>query len=235
MDIYLASPNTQQQAEHCEDMNVLLSFAIFSDWLYRYQQTFDKILIDSGAYSELNSGKKIDIEMYKDWSLQWHNKAVAIAGLDDIRGDYKKSLSNYNKIPWSFPTWHDTDPLEVIPDLVAIAKERKTWLGIGLLPPRQNKEKIIRQALELIPENIHLHGWALRAYSHISRFNSMDSTNWWRDAMGLRTLNQLKHLTYGECLEIVVKRYKRENRMMDKSTHSQQTTIFDLINDEKGI
>lgn len=226
--IYLASPNTQQQAEHCVDMPVLLSFAIFSNWLHRYQQCFSRILIDSGAFSELNSDKKIDIEQYKDWSMQWIDKADAIAGLDDIKGDWKKSLLNYSKIEWTFPTWHDTDPLELIPELVAMSRERKTWLGIGLLPPRQNKEKIIKQALELIPDSIHIHGWAMREYSHIRRFDSMDSTNWWRDAMSVRS--QLPWLHYGEALEIVVKRYQRENRL-HKDSNMQQSTIFELINE----
>lgn len=212
MDVYLASPNTQQQAEHCGDMNVLLSFASFSKWLWQYQPSFDKVLIDSGAYSELNSGKKIDIEAYKDWSVKWINRAEAIAGLDDISGDWKRSLRNYEKIAWSFPTWHDTDPIELLDDLIAISKERKTWLGIGLMPPRQNKEKIIREALWRIPRDIHVHGWALRAYTHITKLDSVDSTNWWRDAMALR--KQLHWLHYGECLDLIIKRYKRETRQI---------------------
>lgn len=212
MDVYLASPNTQQQAEHCSNMNVLLSFASFSNWLWQYQASFRKVLIDSGAYSELNSGKKIDIQAYKDWSGKWIGYAEAIAGLDDISGDYNRSLKNYAAIEWSFPTWHDTDPLEILPELIAIAQERKTWLGIGLMPPRQNKEKIIREALEQIPESIHVHGWALRAYTHIRRLDSVDSTNWWRDAMAIR--KNLHWLHYGECLDLIIKRYQRETRII---------------------
>ncbi len=217
MDVFLASPGTQQQAEHCGGMNVLLSFASFNPWLWQYQSSFRKVLIDSGAYSELNSGKVIDIEAYKDWSLKWKGYAEAIAGLDDIRGDWKRSLANYAKNEWSFPTWHDTDPLELLTDLIAISKERKTWLGIGLMPPRQGKEKIIRDALDLIPESIHVHGWALRAYTHIRRLDSVDSTNWWRDAMDLR--KKLYWLHYGECLDLIIKRYQRETRIIrDVST-----------------
>lgn len=147
MRVYLASPTTQQQAEHVADMPVLLSFGTFKPWLYRYQQCFKRILIDSGAYSELNSGKQIDLQAYKDWSQQWVGVADAIAGLDDIRGDYKKSLKNYSAIPWSFPTWHDSDPVELIPELVAMAQERKTWLAIGFVPPRSGKERLLRHAL----------------------------------------------------------------------------------------
>jgi hypothetical protein len=213
VDVYLASPNTQQQAEHVAGMPVLLSYACFADWLHGgYQQSFKRILIDSGAYSELNSGKKIDIAKYRDWSERWQGHADAIAGLDDIRGDWRRSLANYAEIPWGFPTWHDSDPLELLRDLVPMARERGGWIGIGLVPPRQRKERIIREALGCIPDDLHVHGWALRAYTHIRRLDSVDSTNWWRDAMKLRTLPDTKHLTYGECLEIVVKRYQRWTR-----------------------
>ena len=33
LTVYLASPNTQQQAEHASGMPVLLSYAIYAPWL----------------------------------------------------------------------------------------------------------------------------------------------------------------------------------------------------------
>ena len=56
MIVYLASPNTQQQAEHVAGMPVLLSYACYSPWL------------DSGAFSEFARGKKIDLAAYSDWA-----------------------------------------------------------------------------------------------------------------------------------------------------------------------
>jgi len=157
MDVYLASPNTQQQAEHACNMPVLLSFAIFAPWLDKYQQTFKRLLIDSGAYSEMNSGKKIDGVKYLDWCQRWSGHADAIAGLDDISGDWKRSLSNYEQFG-GFPTFHDTDPPELLDDLIPIAKERGNWIGIGIKPPRDGKESFIRSACERIPDDIHIHG-----------------------------------------------------------------------------
>jgi len=217
--VYLASPNTQQQAEHVADMPVLLSFACYSGWLDRYQQTFKRILIDSGAYSEMNSGKAIDVSEYADWASRWADHADAIAGLDDIRGDWRRSLRNYEIV--GFPTFHDTDPPELLDDLVPLARERGRWLGIGLMPPRYNKERWLRETLDRIPGDIHVHGWALRAYTRIRRLDSVDSTNWWRD--GMKVAAQLPWLTYGECLEIVVKRYQREHRVL---VDSEQCDLF---------
>lgn len=229
MIVYLASPNTQQQAEHVADMPVLLSFACYSDWISKgYQQSFSRILIDSGAYSEFNSGEKIDIDDYSSWASMWIGHADAIAGLDDIGGDWRKSLRNYEQFPVGFPTFHESDPPELLDDLVQISTERNQWLGVGLIPPREGKESFIRSVVDRVPESIHLHGWALRRYTHIRRLDSVDSTNWWRDAMKLRTVPDLQHLTYGECLEIVVKRYKRWERSVSDVKSGDYSLFADV-------
>ena len=227
MEVYLASPNTQQQAEHCSGMPVLLSFASFSPWMWQYQPTFERVLIDSGAYSELTGHYKADVGKYKDWSAKWRGHADAIAGLDDIRGDWKTSMANYAAIPWSFPTFHDSDPPGLLPELVAMAQERKTWLGIGLVPPREGKENFIRSVCDRVPDDLHIHGWALRRYTHIRRLNSVDSTNWWRDAMAIR--QKLPWLTYGETLDLIIKRYQRWTRTI-RDVDTENLGLFDEVN-----
>lgn len=219
--VYLASPNTQQQAEHACDMPVLLSFAICPGWMDRYQQTFSRILIDSGAYSELNSGVKIDVSEYAEWMKRWDDHADAIAGLDDISGDWRRSLANYEY--GGFPTFHDTDPPELLSDLIELSRERRNWIGVSVKPPREgkDKERWVRTTVEKIPPDLHLHFWAGRRFTKFRRIDSVDSTNWWRDAMKLRTINGLQHLTYGECLDIVVKRYKRETRTIEELVECQ--------------
>lgn len=208
MKVYLASPNTQQQAEHVCDMPVLLSFAIYSPWLDKYQQSFGRILIDSGAYSEMNSGKKVDVAEYTEWAKRWEGHADAFAGLDDISGDWRRSMENYKH--GGFPTYHDTDPTELLDELIPMARERGGWIGLGIKPPREGKERWLRDTCDRIPSDLHVHGWALRAYTKVRRLDSVDSTNWWRDAMMYR--RDLPFLTYGECLGIVVKRYQRWDR-----------------------
>lgn len=88
-------------------------------------------------------------------------------------------------------------------------------MGIGLKPPRlKSKEKFVRATCDRIPDDIHIHGWALRGFANVRRLDSMDSTNWFRDALQLRMMRELKHLTFGEALEIIVKRYQREDRVI---------------------
>ncbi len=229
MIIYLASPNTQQQAEHVSGMPVLLSYACWSPWLDKaYSASFSRLLIDSGAFSEFSTGKKIDLSAYADWSERYKGHADAIAGLDSIAGDWRQSLKNYDSFPEGFPTFHESDPVELLDDLVALVKFRKQWLGLGLIPPRTGKEKWVRAACERIPEGIHVHGWAMREYTHVRRIDSVDSSNWWRDSMKIRL--DLPWLTYGECLEIVVKRYQRWQRLIrDKS--EETPSLFSGLED----
>lgn len=209
---YLASPNSQVQAAAVENMPVLLSFAIYSNWMDKYQATFSRILIDSGAYSVMNSGKSIDLQAYKDFCDRFYGRADACAGLDDIEGDWRQSLKNYEVC--GFPTFHDTDPPELLDDLIPIARERGGWIGVGLKPPRQGKRDWVRATLDRIPPDLHVHGWALRLYRDEPRLDSVDSTNWWRDGFAVRKLNLCAHLTYAEALEVVVKRYQRERRII---------------------
>ena len=213
MIVYLASPNNSQQAEHLEGMPVLLSFALWSPFMDQYHPGFKRILIDSGAFSEMNSGKKVDLAEYRDWIPRWGGHADAVAGLDDIQGDWKRSLANYEAVPGTFPTFHDTDPPQLLDDLIPMARERGGWLGLGLMPPRQGKEAWVRAACDRIPDDLHVHGFALRLYTHIRRLDSVDSTNWWRDAAKIR--NEFPWLHWGEALEIIVKRYQRWKRIIE--------------------
>lgn len=224
MDVYLASPNTQQQAEHCSGMSVLLSYASFNNWMWQYQPTFKRVLIDCGAYTEMTTGKKVVVPAFGEWSQPWRGHAVAIAGVDDINGDWRQSMANYQALPWTFPTIHDSDPPELLPELVAMAQERSTWLGIGLVPPREAKENFVRWVCDNVPEGLHLHGWALRRYTHVRRLNSVDSTNWWRDAMKLR--QKLPWLTYGECLDLMVRKYQRWTRQI-RDVETNVVGLFD--------
>lgn len=227
---YLSSPVTQQQLQAAAGMPVLFSYALFPKHAWKgYLQSFARVLIDSGAFSVMNSGKRVDVAAYAEWSRPWIEEADAIAGLDDIEGDWRKSLKNYEAQPWAFPTFHDSDPAELLEDLVAMARERSGWIGVGVVPPRHGKAAWITETLNRIPADLHVHGWALGAYSGLRAFRqrasvSFDSTNWWQDAMAIRTLPDCAHLHYGECLDIVVKRYQREARLktVETATESQE-------------
>jgi hypothetical protein len=208
---YLGSPGNQLQADAARGMPVLVSFASWQKFkpLTQWMPSFDEVLVDSGAYSEMNSGVVVDLDEYLGWveAIPW---ATNWAGLDDINGNWKRSLKNYER--GGFPTIHDTDPPELLDDLIPIARAAGNWIGIGLSPPRQGKERFVRDTIERIPDDLHIHGWALGMYTHLA-LDSIDSTHWWREAMKYR--DALPWLTYGEALEISVKKAQRLDRIQE--------------------
>lgn len=228
MTVYLASPMSQVQADKAADMPVLVSFALYCQWMDKYQQSWGKVLVDSGAYTEMNTGRCVDLCAYKDFAARWSGRAEAIAALDDISGDWRRGLRNLEQGP-GFPTIHSSDPDGLLDDLIPAARERGGWIGVGLVPPRTEKHTAwLQRTLERIPSDLHVHGWALRKWWHrLKRIDSVDSTNWWRDAMALRARAGLSYLTYAECLEIVVKRYKRERRRLPEQSNDAQQRLFE--------
>lgn len=228
MKVYLSSPGSQLHADKVRGMDVLVSFALWKPWLARYVPSFNHMLIDSGAYSELTGNAKVDLGEYREWSCQFRGKVDAIAGLDDISGDWKRSLTNYDAIPWGFPTYHETDPPELLKDLLALAKDRGRWIGIGMLPPRVGKREWLLRTCEEIPDGFHVHGWALRGYASVARLDSVDSTNWMRD--GMKVVRAYPWLTYGEALEIVIKRYQRwERQVAREQLQTEFPEILDCL------
>lgn len=107
---------------------------------------------------------------------------------------------------------HEADPPDLLRDLIPMAREQGKWIGLGLTPPRSGKERWVRWACEQIPEDLHVHGWAMREYTRVRRLNSTDSTNWLLDAMAVN--KEFPWLTFGEAVEIIVKRYVRWNRVI---------------------
>lgn len=224
MIFYLSSPGQQMQADYCRDMPVLISYALWSNWMASYTQSYQRILIDSGAYSVFTGKKKVDGIKYRDWCQQWSDTlhVDAIAGLDDIRGDWKRSLENYERYG-GFPTFHESDPPELLPDLLDISKSRGMWIGIGLKPPRSGKWEFVKRTLSRIPQGHHVHFWAGGEYCGHPRVDSCDSTRWFRDAWEYK--NQMEFLTPAECVELVVKRYKRMNKL--PLVPADKPTLFD--------
>lgn len=231
---YLGSPNNQMQADYCSGMPVLLSYALYpkgksgkAAWMDSYLQSFARILIDSGAFSEFNSGTAVDGAAYKDWQQRWDGVAHidAIAGLDDIRGDWRKSLRNY-ELYGGFPTYHETDPPELLEDLIPITRERGGWLGVGLLPPRAGKWRWVRATLDRIPDDLHVHVWAGGEYLGHPRVNSCDSVNWFRESFDIKSNRLTSHLTPAECIEVMVKRYQRIARVPVAAQVSETGDLF---------
>lgn len=218
MRVYLASPKSTTHAEGMVGRDVLLSFGEWGPYLEPYVCAFRHVLIDSGAYKEFTTGKRIELSAYADWAEGWGGRADAIAGLDDIAGDWRRSLANYEAFPLGFPTFHWTDPEALLPDLVAMARERGQWLGIGMCGQQKQREREreewLRRTLGRIPEGTHVHGWALGAYCDHRRLDSYDSTKWMGLAADLAGHHVTRYLTLRERIGVAAAYLER--RALDR-------------------
>lgn len=222
MRVFLSSPTTAGEAHLCNGLDVLLSFPHFKNRpsiVRDYAPTFRSVLIDSGAWSMRNSGAVVDLDEYAEFCSRVPY-AIACAGLDDIDGDWRQSLKNYAEFPLGFPTIHDSDPPELLNELIPMARERGGWIGIGLVPPRTGKEKrdFVRWALREIPSDLHVHGWACGIHTALPGrpFDSFDSTTWLLDAQAMN-VRRFPWLTPMECMEISIKRIQRVERLRTES------------------
>lgn len=236
VDFYLSSPRNAVQAHLAGDMPVLISFGCFSPWQERYMPSFRRVLIDSGAFSELNSGKAIDPDAYAEFSRRMleHPNVDAAACLDDIRGDWEKGLANWEAAPWTFPVFHDSDPGEALTEILQRLEGdpgRPRWIGLGMKPPRRS-EGWLKQSLrriELAGLDLHVHCFAMGKFAQrVAQYRgtaSIDSTNWVLDVAKLLDSPLTRHLTPAECQEIIVKRYAR--RPSIKIENERQTEMFE--------
>jgi hypothetical protein len=214
--VYLASPSHQMQAASVESMPVLLSFALWKPWLERYVSSFGRLLLDSGAYSAHTIGTEVDVAEFAEFAERFRSVADAVASLDSISGDWRQGWRNMEAMPdgLGFPTFHDSDPPELLDDLISAGRERGGWIGVGLIPEtRHTRGRWLEETLDQIPPDLHVHGWACRRFWRTHRrLDSVDSTNWILD--GRKVLDACPWLTPAEATEIVVKRYRRERRTL---------------------
>lgn len=236
MRVYLSSPGNQMHAAALESMPVLISYALKTKWMESYIPSFGPVLMDSGAFSEMNTGKAVSLDGYGQYLEETRHRVDAAAALDDIRGNWKRSLSNWDALPHTFPVLHDSDPPEYIDAVFERLQDQHRarlrpsdpqWVGIGLVPPRKATDWALK-TLKRIPGGCHVHLFALRKIQRealaVRRDISFDSTNWMLDSWQYR--NSMPWLTPAECVEIVVKRYRRE-KIDPAAKQSRQADLWE--------
>jgi hypothetical protein len=220
MRCYLSSPGSLAHAHACGGLPVLISFAYAPEWLLKVAHSFGRVLFDSGAYTAWTQGKSVDLDRYAETArtIPW---ADAAASLDSIKGKWREGLANWDRYPWMFPVYHDSDPPEALDAILERLQDRDVarfrpsspqWIGLGMTPPRTSR-RWLSETLVRLPPGLHVHGFALRGHADMITTErgadcSFDSINWWMDSR--QVLADYPWLTPTECLEIVVKRYERE-------------------------
>lgn len=181
MIIYHGSINKDIQLVTKEKINCLITYASYKKHVW--QPWWKSLFIDSGAFSVHNSGKTIDIEKYIDYIFQWKEmkKPIVYASLDVI-GDAKAGMKNYKKMLARglepIPTYHYSEPLEVLLELSSITSYIGLGATVGLSTPRRKLffDKIF--SLYPDPTKIGFHGFGITAPPLIKAYPwaSIDST-----------------------------------------------------------
>lgn len=174
-----------------------------------------ELMLDSGAFSELTTGKKIHLNDYAKFIRDHgHNYSVR-ANLDDLNDDGPKSWANMKELEAQgcqvFPVYHFADKIEY---LVKILDEGYEFMALGGLVGA-SAQKLIPWldhvwGKYLIKEDgtprLRVHGFGLTAFDLMFRYPwaAVDSSSW------MNTGN------FGSCLFIVNGRFIK----IDFSTES---------------
>ncbi len=221
MIVYLASPTTQLHAETMAGCDVLESFAICATarWAVRYRPTWRRIMLDSGAFSEMTTGKAVDLGAYIEYA-QAHGRAYDhIVNLDVISGDVaervdagKRNLARMRDAGLDpLPVFHQGEPWSVLTELAACGK-----IGLGFQRPIRCGEEFLDGCFSRLPVGTLVHGFAMAGERYTGRypFASVDTATWIHELKALSALSGqgsdvLRFLTQGELLKLVILKYQR--------------------------
>ena len=247
--VYASSPGNQMTYSYHAGLPVLQSFGLWAPWMWDYIKTVCPLLGDSGAYSVLNSGKTVDIEAFEQWSqdIATLPNFWACAALDDIAGDSKKSIANWDRHPWCFPTLHDTDDewyVDALRERFADS-DRPRIIGVGIKPmkrgertyrPPKTFKRVIHTAHTRLPPDLHIHGFA---GGGVSGALAATGRPWSTDSvtlvfkMAAKTI-PTEHLTRAEVYELNVKISQRAqaerhaNAAARDAASRRQTELFSV-------
>lgn len=211
--VYFAGVNQTHFCEQFKGHHVLESFADVRPLLDRYRPTFASMVLDSGAFTEMTTGKAVDLGEYIEF-CQEHGAAYEwIASLDAIKGGAEKSVANWEAMKArgvdAMPTFHQGEPWSLLEDYCK-ATDR---LGLGFQRPIKDARPWLEDCFARIPDRVRVHGWAMTNYTDFP-FASVDSTTWlWelRALLGVegQGADAIQCLTVGELIEIVQRKYLR--------------------------
>jgi hypothetical protein len=220
MKVYLATPATQLHAEMMAGCDVLESFALkaTAPWMVRYRPTFRSMMLDSGAFSEMTSGKPVDLGAYVAYAVEHGAAYDEIVNLDVISGDIAKRVDASTRNLQTMrdagidalPVFHQGEPWSVLEELAACGK-----VGLGLQRPIRSADDFLNGCFERL-DGVCVHGFAMANERYTGRFPfaSVDSATWIHELMALSALNGqgsdvLRYQTQGELLRLVITKYQR--------------------------
>lgn len=191
---------------------VLESFADVRPLTDRYRGTWEGAILDSGAFTEMTTGKAIDLGAYTEFAQAHGQFYDAVINLDDIKGDVDKSLANLVHLQDAgvdaMPVFHQGEPSSLLEEMA----RDFDYLGVGFQRPIKEAEHFLDGVWSCIGD-AKVHGFAMTSYMADYPFYSVDSTNWLWEVRGLLAINSqgnpIRYLTPSELVAVVLKKYQR--------------------------
>lgn len=211
--IYFAAVNTTNLCEAFVGLHVLESFADVRRLMDRYRPLFKSMALDSGAFTEMNTGEAIDLGEYIAFCHQHGAFYDFVASLDSITGGPDVNVRNWREMRdrgvQAVPTFHQGEPFSLLEDY---CRETK-MLGLGFQRPITNAREWLSECFNRIPRDVLVHGWGMTSYTDFP-FYSVDSRTWFFEMRALMSVegqgsSTIQCLTPSELLGLVVKRYLR--------------------------
>lgn len=211
--IYFAGAAQHSWCDWLGGLHVLESFADIQGLMDRYRPTFAGMCLDSGAFTEMKTGRPIDLGAYIDFCQLHGGFYDFVASLDSIRGGVAANLANWRRMldagVAAVPTFHQGEPMSLLRDYCAAAP----MIGLGFQRPIEGARAWLDECFSHIPEATRVHGWGMTSYTDYP-FHSVDSHTWFHEARALlgvegQGADALRCLTQRELLEIVIKKYER--------------------------
>lgn len=211
--IYFAGVNQNHLCEAFQGLRVLESFADVRRLLDRYRPGFRSMCLDSGAFTEMTTGRPIDLDAYIEF-CRAHGKFYDwLASLDSITGGVGENVRNWGRMLRAgvnaIPTFHQGEPVDALREYV----KRTPMVGLGFMRPIKGAREWLDECFKHIPPATRVHGWGMTNYLDYP-FYSVDSRTWFFEVRALMATtgqagDALKCLTLRELIDLVQKKYLR--------------------------
>lgn len=200
MELYLAGVNTEQDRKMMQEMGALFLLMTFYDmkkWSYEkaslYIQTAKKqFILDSGAFTFMNSGKKVNWKKYVDEYISFINEhkikyfiELDLYGVLGVETTEKiRKYIEYHTGRKPIPVYHGTMPVSYFRKLC----QEYPYVAISATATLESSRwtrntKALKQMIKIGHSyGTKLHGLGYTRLSNINKpevmFDSVDSTSW---------------------------------------------------------
>lgn len=204
MNIYIAGGEKRiEMFEAVRPPRILLSYYYISDEIMEYAKAAKEYLLDSGAFTYLNTGKSVDFDSYTDRYIEFINANKvkqfieldidAIVGLDKVESLRRRIERRTGR--QCIPVFHRSRGKDYFVDMCK-EYEYIALGGIAIKDIKRTEYKYFRWFIDTAHSyGTRIHGLGLTDFKALKQFDfdSVDSTSW----MGSRYGN-LYHYDNGD-------------------------------------